>query len=140
MKGRWSGNRTRDTQIISLLLYPTELSSGDESDSNRHVRYLIVALPMSFRLAKYTAAPMAYAMAKPGAPDGAESRAAMKNRICTSFLALRKTPKLFQLALMYFRADYTRVEASRHSANALLSGLPLPSVRVRDASGRHQNY
>jgi hypothetical protein len=93
----------------------------------------------SIRLSKYTPVTMAYAMAKPGAPDGIESRTAMKNRICASFLALRKTPKPFQLALMYFRANYTRVEASRHSAKALLSRLPLPSVRVRDASGRHQN-
>lgn len=28
----WSGSRTRDTQIISLLLYPSELSSGTESN------------------------------------------------------------------------------------------------------------
>jgi hypothetical protein len=50
-----------------------------------------------------------------------------------------KNAKTFQLALIYFRTDYTRVEASRHSAKALLSCLPLPSVRDRDASGRHQN-
>jgi hypothetical protein len=79
VKGRWSGNRTRDPQILSLLLYPSELSSGDEPELNRQTRCLIVALPMSFRLAKYTPASMAYAMAKPGAPDGIESRTAMKN-------------------------------------------------------------
>ena len=50
-----------------------------------------------------------------------------------------KNAKTFQLSLIYFRTDYTRVEASRHSAKALLSGLPLLPVRDRDASERHQN-
>jgi hypothetical protein len=50
-----------------------------------------------------------------------------------------KNAKTFQLPLIYFNADYTRVEASRHSAKALLSCLPLLPARDRDASGRHQN-
>ena len=31
VKGRWSGNRTRDTQALDLMLYPTELSSGGQA-------------------------------------------------------------------------------------------------------------
>jgi hypothetical protein len=38
-----------------------------------------------------------------------------------------------------FQCRYTRVEASRHSAKALLSSLPLLPARDRDASGRHRN-
>jgi len=50
-----------------------------------------------------------------------------------------KNAKSFQLALIYSGTDYPRVEASRHSAKALLSGLPRLPARDRDASGRHQN-
>ena len=46
-----------------------------------------------------------------------------------------KNAKTFQLALIYFCADLTRVEASRHSAKAPLSGLPGSGDRP-DASGR----
>lgn len=50
-----------------------------------------------------------------------------------------KNAKTFQLSLIHFRTDLTRVEASRHSAEALLSSLPRLPARDRDASGRHQN-
>ena len=50
-----------------------------------------------------------------------------------------KNAKSLQLSLFYFRADLTRVEASRHSAEALLSCLPRLPARDRDTSGRHQN-
>ena len=50
-----------------------------------------------------------------------------------------KNAKTFQLSLIYSGTDFTRAEASRHSAEALLSCLPLLPARDRDASGRHRN-
>jgi hypothetical protein len=82
---------------------------------------------------------MAYAMAKPGAPDSFLKLYRNEKQSMHFVFGAPKNAKTFQLPLIYFRTDLTRVEASRHSAKALSSSLPLPSVRVRDASGRHQN-
>ena len=71
---------------------------------------------MSFRLAKYTLVPKAYAMTESGAPDGIEKPCRNGIQEMHFVFGAPKNAKTFQLSLIYFRADLTRVEASRHSA------------------------
>ena len=67
----WSGSRTRDRQIPDLLLYPTELSSGEragfEPATGRRTVCSTSELSSSRNIFVRSSA---YAAAMPGAPDG----------------------------------------------------------------------
>ncbi len=138
-----SGSRTRDPQIIGLLLYPSELSSGGrtgfEPVANGLRRCSASELPSSRNTFSHASA---YATARPRAPDGIESRTAVACSIDVPYCRLSPTGNSCGRLAPYTlqtQPRAARVEASPRGAYAPVAAAPLPRARAvahPDASGR----
>lgn len=138
-----SGSRTRDPQIIGLLLYPSELSSGGrtgfEPVANGLRRCSASELPSSRNTFPHASA---YATARPRAPDGIESRTAVACSIDVPYCRLSPTGNSCGRIAPYTlqtQPRAARVEASPRGAHAPVAAAPLPRARAvahPDASGR----
>ena len=137
--GRWSGNRTRDTQNLNLLLYPTELSSGDVPDSNRRPTAFAAALPTELTSLRGTPSPdpRHTPRQRRAHRTGMQARTAVDRSSMFRIGASDMTSK----APIRVRSHplAARAEASRHGASLRLRGGSLPRtsnvrmLRERDA-------
>ena len=125
------------------MLYPTELSSGGrtgfEPAADGFRRCSASELPSSRNTFSHASA---YATARPRAPDGIASRAAVACSIDVPYCRLSPTGNSYRRIAPYASQTQpraARVEASPRGAHAPVAAAPLPRARVvanPDASGR----
>lgn len=125
-----SGSRTRDPQIIGLLLYPSELSSGGrtgfEPVADGFRRCSASELPSSRNTFSHASA---YATARPRAPDGIASRTAVACSIDVPYCRLSPTGnpcRRIAPCMSQTQPRAARVEASPRGAHAPVAAAPLP--------------
>jgi hypothetical protein len=111
-KQMWSGNRTRDTSVNSAVLYPTELSSGDEPDSNRHAVVPHRPYPSAIVMAGPVRDAEANATAVPHVPGGVWS----PHRIDVRFLAPFLPPVARRQIFRIFRSVSCPCERPKQNA------------------------